>query len=91
MRSPSSTTWPAVMSNSRRIARADRRLAAARFADQRQGLALVDVERDAVDRIDDGRAAPPKKPAADREVLLEVVDLEQRRVAHAATRLRCGA
>ncbi|MCP1739905.1 hypothetical protein ABIF99_008403 [Bradyrhizobium japonicum] len=61
---------------------ADRRLAAAGLADQRQRLALRDFERDTVDGIDIfGLAA--EQALFDRKMLLEVVDLEQRR-AHAA-------
>ena len=55
---------------------ADRGLAAAGLADQRQRLAALDVERDAVDGMDDA-AACAHKPPPQRKVLLEVVDLEQ--------------
>ena len=75
MRRPSSTTCPAVMSNSRSTARADRGLAAAGFADQRQRLAALDVERHAVDGADERPARAPQAPAQ-RKMLLEVVDLE---------------
>ena len=57
----------------------DRRLAAARLADQPEGLAAADVEADAVDRLDGGDR-PLQHPAADREVLDEVADLDQRPV-----------
>ncbi|MGY4361227.1 hypothetical protein ACVW0J_007720 [Bradyrhizobium sp. i1.7.7] len=61
---------------------ADRGLAAAGLADQRQRLALRDFERDTVDGIDIfGLAA--EQALFDRKMLLEVVDLEQRRT-HAA-------
>src|SRR5262249_23006227 len=64
---------------------AERRLAAARLADEPEGLAGRDREVDAVDRLD--RGAP-----AVREVLREAADLDER--AHALTtgkwqRARC--
>ena len=66
---------------------ADGRLAAAAFADQRQRLAARDLERDAVDRVDPcGRL---QEAATDREVLLEIVDFEER--AHAAATSSRGA
>ena len=55
----------------------DRRLAAARFADEPQRLAARDLEADAVDRLDDGDR-PLQDPAADREVLDEIADLDER-------------
>ena len=58
-------------------AAADRRFAASGFADQRQRLALVDGEGHAVDGIDRGRIRA-EQARAHREVLLEIVDLEQR-------------
>ncbi len=59
------------------------RLAAPALADEPQRLALVDVEGDAVDRVDvAGRAL--QHTALDGEVLLEVADLEQ---AHATALL----
>ena len=63
----------------------DRRLAAAALADERERLAARDREGDAVDRVDEG--ARTQQAAADPEVFLEIVDLEQRR-AHAATASR---
>jgi len=60
---------------------ADGRLAAAGFADQRQRLAAVDVERHAIHGPDRCRRLPEAPPQ--RKVLLQVVDLEER--AHAAT------
>src|SRR5829696_199085 len=54
------------------------RLAAARFADQAERLALIDLERDPVDRL--------KVHPADLEVLLEVFDLEQRPAGRLAVR-----
>ncbi len=62
---------------------ADRRLAAAGLADQRQRLAARDLERHAVHRIDE-LGLSPEQALVDRKMLLEVVDLEQRRT-HAAT------
>ena len=61
---------------------ADGRLAAAGLADQRQRLAARDLERYAVDRMHLAFGAA-EQAARDREVLLEVVDLEQRH-GHAA-------
>ena len=57
-------------------AAAGRRLAAARFAHQAQGLALADVEADAVDGVNlvDGAR---EDAALDREVLAQVADLEE--------------
>ena len=63
-------------------AAADRRLAAAGFADQRQRLALLDLERHAVDGVDGGRAGA-EEARVNEEMLLEIVDLEQGR-GHAA-------
>ena len=57
---------------------ADRGLAAAGFADQRERLAGADFQRHAVDRVDvAGRAA--QQALLDREMLLEVLDLEHQR------------
>ncbi len=61
---------------------ADRRLAAAGLADQRQRLAARDLKGHAVHRIDPFRSAA-EQSATDREVLLEVVDLQEWSV-HAA-------
>ena len=58
---------------------ADRRLAAARLADEPERLAAPDVERDAVDRLDRADLAL-EDTAADREVLDEVRDADQRPV-----------
>ena len=60
----------------------DRRFSAARLADQRQRLAFLDLEGDTVHGIDGGRAHA-ERPGVNEEVLLEVVDLEERR-GHAA-------
>ena len=62
---------------------ADGGFAAARFAHQRQRLALRDVEGHAIHRIDIAGGAA-EEAAAQREVLLEVVDLKYRGV-HAAS------
>src|SRR5262245_50364748 len=56
---------------------AGRRLAAARLAYQPERLAGHDVERHVVDRVNPGHLAR-EQPAPNREVLLEVPDLEQR-------------
>ena len=55
------------------------RLAAAALADEAQGLALRDVERDAVDGVDLADGAL-QQPLSDREVLDQVPDREQRHV-----------
>src|SRR5262249_46284046 len=57
-------------------------LAAARFTDESQHLAALDREADAVDGANDTAAAAQPR-AADGEVLLESIDLDQRR--HALT------
>jgi hypothetical protein len=60
-----------------------RRLAAARLADEPERLALDELERDVVYRVDvAGRAV--EQALADREVLLDVLGGQQRRVAVAA-------
>ncbi len=56
---------------------ADRALAAAGFADERERLAALDVERHAVDGADRGGLFP--QAAAQRKMLLEIVDLEEAR------------
>ena len=56
---------------------ADCRFAAAGFADETQGLALVDGERDAVDSLE---GLGLEHPHADIKILLEVLDLDQRLV-----------
>ncbi len=66
----------------------DCRLAAARLADQPQRLARTDREADAVDREDmAGRA--PQYALLDREMLLELPHLQDRRHGRRALR-RCG-
>src|SRR5204863_3864090 len=63
----------------------DRALAAARLADQPEGLAAADLEGDAVDRLD-RRLGRREDAAADREMDLDVVDLDQvRRIVRADT------
>ena len=60
---------------------AERRLARARLADQAEHLALVEVERDAVDGLHRAAAAAGEARAeapVQREVDLEVADLDQR-------------
>src|ERR1043166_5254004 len=61
---------------------ADRRLAAAGFADEAQRLARLDRKADAVDRLH-LRGVAAEQSAAQREVFLEVGDLDDGR--HAAT------
>ena len=59
-----------------------RRLAATRLADDTEGLAGVEREADAVDRLDLRDLLLEHEPASDGEVLLEILDDEQ--FAHAA-------
>ena len=54
-----------------------RRLAAARLADEAERLALAQVQRDVVDGVHVGDRAVEQQPLLDREVLLEVVGGEQ--------------
>src|SRR5712691_2128716 len=61
-----------------------RRLAAARFADDAEGLAAAHAERDIVDRLD-GCDRALEQPAAHREVALEVAHFEQDIGAHRRT------
>ena len=56
-------------------------LAAARLAHQPQRLALEDAERHVIDGVD-ARDLSGEEPTPDREVLLEVLDLEQRCLGH---------
>jgi hypothetical protein len=60
-----------------------RALTAAGLADQPKRLAVVDVERHAVDGLDRPDLALEDDPARDREVLDQVADLEQRRAVRA--------
>jgi hypothetical protein len=53
----------------------ERRLAAARLADEAEGLPALDRERDVVDGLDVPDVAVEHDPALDREVDLEVLDL----------------
>ena len=65
---------------------ADRRLPAARLADEPERLAALDVERHAVDGLHVTDVAIEDDAALDREVDLEVAELEQIAVdAHGAT------
>src|SRR6185369_7949115 len=66
------------------------RLAAAGFADEREGLAAVYLEADAVDRLEPAPPAPFDQPIEDRRRHLEparqIVEAEERRgVSHAAS------
>ena len=67
----------------------DRRLAAARLADETERLAALDRERDPVHGLDVADVAVEDEAALDREVDLQPVDLDQRArpggVAHAVT------
>ena len=67
------------------------RLAAARFADEREQLAVLEREGDAVDRVD-GLARPPPDRAdeapRDRVLDRQVLDLEQAHAVTASTSLR---
>ena len=55
---------------------AEGRLAAAGLAHDAEGLALVELERDAVDGLDVADGALEDDPLGEREVLLDVADLE---------------
>ena len=70
----------------------DRRLAAARFADEAERLAAADLEADAVDRADVADVAVEHDPGLDREVDLEVLDLDEVAVAaaHPTAAARCS-
>ena len=68
----------------------DRGLAAARLADQAQGLAATDLEADAVDRLDLADGAL-EDAAADREVLDEVAHLDERDAGAGRARRDRGA
>ena len=65
---------------------ADRRFAAAALADKPQRLAAPDLERDAVDRVDLARDAR-EHAGIDREMLFQILDLEQR-AGHCRRRAR---
>ena len=54
------------------------RLAAPGLADEAEGLARGDAEGDAADGVDDADLVPDERPAAHREVLDQVCDLQQR-------------
>ncbi len=72
-----------------------RRLAAARLADEPQRLALDEREGDVVDRVHRADDPVDEHALLDREVQLDVLDLEQRRRAvrraHAASRETASA
>ena len=74
---------------------ADRGLAAARFTDEPERLAALDRERDIVDRLDVADVPVEHDPALDREVDLEIGDLDERprsvRRAHATVASRARA
>src|SRR5439155_27017583 len=69
---------------------AERRLAAARFADDAERFAGSEREVDAVDRTH-GTARAAEKSAPHREVLHEALDLQQRRVHLISTDGSSGA
>ena len=56
----------------------ERRLSAARLADETDCLTATDRERDAVDRLDVTDMAVENQPALDREPDLEVVQFDER-------------
>src|SRR5262249_6102559 len=66
-------------------AAAERRLPAARLSDEPERLALGDRERDVVDGMH-ARHLTPKHALPDREILLDVLDVDERTAvdAHAA-------
>src|SRR5207244_2007054 len=65
-----------------------RRLAAAGLTDDAQRLAALDVEGEAVDRLDRCDLLLADDPLRDRKVFLEPVDLEDEIVAHRVTLMR---
>src|SRR5439155_10489778 len=75
---------------------ADRGLAAARLADETEGLAAADRQRDAVDCADGADVPIEDEAALDRKALFDVLELDERagsvrglrRHAVAATRVR---
>jgi hypothetical protein len=83
--SPSSFTEPEVGSTRRTTDFARRRLAAARFADERERLAALDREGDVVHRLD--RRPALADPRLGREVVLaQLLDRQEGRgLAHGAT------
>jgi hypothetical protein len=66
---------------------AGRRLAAARFAHQRQGLAAGDLEAHVLDGAHHADQPAADDAGGDGEMLYEAVDRQDRDVAHAATPL----
>ncbi len=83
MSRPCSRIEPELGSRSRTTQFASARLAAARLADEAEHLALVERERDSVDRMHRAAAAPADEAATGGEVHDEVVDLEHRSGTHA--------
>ena len=63
----------------------DGRLSAPRLADEPDGLAALDRERDAVDRLDVADVAVEEHAALDREPDAEVVQLDERRLPFSLT------
>ena len=81
---PSNFTEPEVGFEKLQDAVASRRLARAGLADEAERLAGLDLEADTVDRLHLADLALDQKPFLDREVLVEVLDLEDDAVgAHA--------
>ena len=64
-----------------------RRLATTAFADQAECFAALDMERYTIYRVHLAGHAR-KQPFVDREMLLEILDLQQRRVAHSTSPAR---
>ena len=76
---PSNMMLPSVAPTSRITAAREGRLAAAGFAHQPNGLAASHVKRHAVDGAHVGDLALEDEPLLDREVHLQVANLQQRR------------
>jgi hypothetical protein len=64
----------------------DRRLAAARLADEAEGLAALDRERDVVHRLDVADVPVEQDAALDREPDAEVLDLDESAIPFAVAR-----
>ena len=77
MSRPSKTIAAACRLEQLHDAAGERRLAAARLADDAERLARLESEADAVDRLHRGDLLLEDDPARDREVLLDVVDDEE--------------
>ncbi len=82
--SPSKTTLPARRPDEPEQRPAERRLPAARLADEPEHLALAEVERDVVDRLAPGpprgRCSRSSEAAPDRVVRLQAADGDERAV-----------